>query len=74
MRVRLACAQAILAANEAADRCYKAAGVTAIFDGSAFNRRFRDMHTLLQQIQSREAHFESVGQMLLGIPPATEFL
>jgi alkylation response protein AidB-like acyl-CoA dehydrogenase len=72
--VRLACAQAILAANEVADESYKAAGVSAIFDGSAFGRRFRDIHTLLQQIQSREAHFEAVGQVLLGIEPATEFL
>jgi alkylation response protein AidB-like acyl-CoA dehydrogenase len=72
--VRLACAQAILAANEVADESYKAAGVSAIFDGNPFVRRFRDIHTLLQQIQSREAHFESVGQILLGIPPPTEFL
>jgi alkylation response protein AidB-like acyl-CoA dehydrogenase len=73
-QVRLACAQAILAANEVADASYKAAGVSAIFDGSPFVRRFRDMHTLLQQIQSREAHFEAVGQILLGIEPAGEFL
>jgi alkylation response protein AidB-like acyl-CoA dehydrogenase len=73
-RVRLACAQAILAANEVADASYKAAGVSAIFDGSPFVRRFRDIHTLLQQIQSREAHFESVGQILLGIEPVGEFL
>jgi alkylation response protein AidB-like acyl-CoA dehydrogenase len=73
-RVRLACAQAILAANEVADDSYKAAGVSAIFDGSAFGRRFRDIHTLLQQIQSREAHFEAVGQILLGIQPASEFM
>jgi alkylation response protein AidB-like acyl-CoA dehydrogenase len=72
--VRLACAQAILAANEVADESYKAAGVSAIFDGSPFVRRFRDIHTLLQQIQSREAHFEAVGQILLGIAPQTEFL
>jgi alkylation response protein AidB-like acyl-CoA dehydrogenase len=72
--VRLACAQAILAANEVADESYKAAGVSAIYDGNPFVRRFRDIHTLLQQIQSREAHFEAVGQILLGIPPATEFL
>jgi alkylation response protein AidB-like acyl-CoA dehydrogenase len=74
VRVRLACAQAILMANEVADQCYKAAGVSAIFDASPFVRRFRDIHTLLQQIQSREAHFEAVGQILLGIEPATEFL
>ncbi len=73
-QVRLACAQAILTANQVADASYKAAGVSAIFDGSPFVRRFRDMHTLLQQIQSRDAHFEAVGQILLGIEPATEFL
>jgi alkylation response protein AidB-like acyl-CoA dehydrogenase len=73
-QVRLACAHAILMANEVTDECYKAAGVSAIFDGSVFVRRFRDMHTLLQQIQSREAHFEAVGQILLGVPPPAEFL
>jgi hypothetical protein len=26
------------------------------------------MHTLSQQIQSRGAHFEQVGQVLLGMP------
>jgi hypothetical protein len=72
--VRLACAQAILVANEVADESYKAAGVSAIYDGNPFVRRFRDIHTLLQQIQSREAHFEAVGQILLGIPPQAEFL
>ena len=46
-----------------------AAGVDAIFPGSPFERRFRDMHTLSQQIQSRGAHFEQVGQVLLGVPP-----
>jgi hypothetical protein len=72
--VRLACAQAILMANEVADETYKAAGVSAIYDGNPFVRRFRDIHTLLQQIQSREAHFEAVGQILLGIAPQSEFL
>jgi len=27
------------------------------------------MHTLSQQIQARGAHFEAVGQVLLGVPP-----
>ena len=50
---------------------YKAAGVDAIFPGAhnPFERRFRDMHTLSQQIQSRASHFEAVGQILLGDPP-----
>jgi indole-3-acetate monooxygenase len=68
-RVRLACTNAIQAAAEVADFAYKAAGVDAIFPGSPFERRFRDMHTLSQQIQARGAHFEAVGQILLGVPP-----
>jgi hypothetical protein len=39
-------------AAEVADFAYKAAGVDAIFPGSPFERRFRDMHTLSQQIQA----------------------
>lgn len=70
-QVRLACANAIHAAIEVADWVYKAAGVDAIFPGALnpFERRFRDMHTLSQQIQSRSSHFEAVGQILLGDAP-----
>lgn len=66
-RVRLACAHAITAAENVADYCYKAAGTSAIFLGTAFERRFRDLHTVSQQIQSRAQHFEAVGQILLGV-------
>jgi indole-3-acetate monooxygenase len=48
---------------------YKAAGVDAIFPGGPFERRFRDIHTVSQQIQSRDAHYETVGQVLLGNSP-----
>jgi indole-3-acetate monooxygenase len=72
-RVRLACTNAIQGAAEVVDFAYKEAGVDAIFPGSPFERRFRDMHTLSQQIQARNAHFESVGQVLLGVPPETFF-
>jgi alkylation response protein AidB-like acyl-CoA dehydrogenase len=65
-RVRLACANAIHGAIEVADTVYKAAGVNAIFPGSPFERRFRDIHTLSQQIQSRTSHFEAVGRILMG--------
>jgi alkylation response protein AidB-like acyl-CoA dehydrogenase len=70
-RVRLACANAIHDAVGVADFVYKAAGVDAIFTGGPFERRFRDIHTLSQQIQSRSAHFEAVGQVLLGLPAET---
>jgi alkylation response protein AidB-like acyl-CoA dehydrogenase len=72
-KVRLACTNAIHGAIEVADYTYKAAGVDAIFPGTPFERRFRDMHTLSQQIQARGAHFESVGQVLLGMPPEPFF-
>ena len=49
--------EAINSAIETADYVYKAAGVSAIFKGTPFERRFRDIHTLSQQIQSRDAHF-----------------
>jgi alkylation response protein AidB-like acyl-CoA dehydrogenase len=70
-RVRLACSNGIHDAVWVADFTYKAAGVDAIFPGGAFERRFRDIHTLSQQIQARSAHFEAVGQVLLGAPPET---
>jgi alkylation response protein AidB-like acyl-CoA dehydrogenase len=72
-RVRLAAVNAIHGAVETADFAYRAAGVDAIFPGSAFERRFRDIHTLSQQIQARVAHFEAVGQILLGRPPELFF-
>jgi indole-3-acetate monooxygenase len=72
-RVRLACINAIHAAVDVAYLTYRAAGVDAIFAGSPYERRFRDIHTLSQQIQSRGAHFEAVGQILLGQPPAAFF-
>ncbi len=48
---------------------YRAAGTTAIFEGSAFERRFRDLHTLLAQGQAHLSNFESAGQALFGLEP-----
>lgn len=72
-RLRLACANVIQMASEVADMTYKEAGVSAIFPGTPFERRFRDLHTLTQQIQSRGAHYEAVGSILLGNTPAGIF-
>ncbi|MDE0944134.1 MAG: acyl-CoA dehydrogenase [Alphaproteobacteria bacterium] len=73
VRVRLAATNAIHGGAEVVDWIYKEAGVSAIFPGSPFERRFRDMHTLTQQIQSRGSHYESAGQVLLGNPPEIYF-
>ncbi len=72
-RVRLAASHGIQAGVEAADWVHRAAGVSAIFPDSPFERRFRDIHTVSQQIQSRPAHFEAVGEILLGGAPPVFF-
>lgn len=73
-RIRLACSQAIHVGEEVANYTYKAAGTSAIFRGTPFERRFRDMHTLSQQIQSREHHFETVGRILFNGDPDGTFM
>ena len=67
--VRLASTWAIHQAREVVDMAYHAAGATAIFESNPFERRFRDIHTVIQQYQGRQAHFETVGQALLGLEP-----
>jgi indole-3-acetate monooxygenase len=56
------------------DAAYHMAGATAVFRAQPFERRFRDIHAIAQQIQARDIHYESVGQVLLGLDPdATVF-
>ena len=68
-RLRLAATWAIQQSREVVSEIYSAAGATAIFNDNPFERRFRDMHAGSQQGQGRPVHFETVGQMLLGLPP-----
>jgi indole-3-acetate monooxygenase len=72
--IRLAASYAIQQAREAADFAYHAAGGTAVFASNAFERRFRDIHTVSQQLQGRDDHYENVGRFLLGLEPDTTFL
>jgi alkylation response protein AidB-like acyl-CoA dehydrogenase len=72
-RLRLACSHGIHAALDIADWVHKEAGVSSIFPGTPFERRWRDMHTLGAQIQARGAHFEAIGSIFLGEPPAVFF-
>ena len=68
-RLRLASTWAIQQSREVVAEIYSAAGATAIFNENPFERRFRDMHAGSQQGQGRPVHFETVGQILLGLPP-----
>ncbi|MGH7055338.1 MAG: acyl-CoA dehydrogenase family protein [Stellaceae bacterium] len=66
--IRLASTWAIHQSRDVVESLYHAAGATAIFAGQPFERRFRDIHAVAQQYQGRQAHFETVGQVLLGLP------
>jgi indole-3-acetate monooxygenase len=64
--IRGAATNAIHKAREAVDTVYNAAGATAIFENQPLERRFRDIHTVTQQLQGRLSHFETVGAWMLG--------
>jgi alkylation response protein AidB-like acyl-CoA dehydrogenase len=68
-QLRLAATWAIKEAREVVSTLYHAAGATAIFENNPFERRLRDMNAGSQQGQGRPIHFETVGQILLGLPP-----
>jgi len=71
MVIRLASTFAIHQSLRVVDTAYHAAGSTAIFEQNPFERRFRDIHTVSQQLQGRSEHFETVGQYLLGLEPGS---
>jgi alkylation response protein AidB-like acyl-CoA dehydrogenase len=66
MRIRLATTFGIHEARAVADSVYHLAGATAIFNSNVFERRFRDIHTVTQQVQGRKANIQAVGSFLLG--------
>ena len=65
---------AIHQAKEVVDLAYHEAGATAIFDANPFERRFRDINTVTQQVQGRRSHFETIGQHLLGSNPSLRWV
>jgi alkylation response protein AidB-like acyl-CoA dehydrogenase len=67
--LRVAITSAMEEATKVVDFCHRAAGTTAIFQGSPFERRFRDMHTALAQGQAHLSNFENAGLALLGVEP-----
>ncbi|HVD83255.1 MAG TPA: acyl-CoA dehydrogenase family protein, partial [Bradyrhizobium sp.] len=67
--VRLASTWTIHRAASVVDAAYRMAGATAVFSANPFERRFRDMHTIAQQIQARDTHYEDVGKMILAADP-----
>jgi alkylation response protein AidB-like acyl-CoA dehydrogenase len=74
VRVRLAATHATHESAAVVDTAYGLAGSNAIFEDRPFERRFRDVHAVTQQLQGRRAHYEGGGRFLLGLEPDTGFL
>ncbi len=74
VRVRLAATHATHESAAVVDAAYALAGSNAIFADLPFERRFRDVHAVTQQLQGRRAHYENVGAYLLGLEPQISFL
>ncbi len=73
--LRLASTWTIHQAASVVDTAYHMAGATAVFRANKFERRFRDMHAIAQQVQARNNHYEDVGKAILGNssePPAKD--
>ncbi len=72
--LKLAGTYAAHQAKDVIDAVYHAAGATAIFESNPFERRFRDVHTVMQQVQAQFVNFEMVGQVLLGLPSPSRLI
>jgi indole-3-acetate monooxygenase len=67
--MRLASTWTIHQSAAVVDTAYHMAGATAVFRANGFERRFRDMHAIAQQIQGRDVHYEDVGRAILATDP-----
>ena len=74
MRIRLATTHAIREATELVQKVFVMAGSDAIFQNKPFEQRFRDIHTVSQQVQGRRTNMQTVGQHLLGQDIASIFV
>jgi alkylation response protein AidB-like acyl-CoA dehydrogenase len=71
--MRLASTWAINQAREAVNTMFHCAGSMAVFEEQPFERRLRDIYSVSQQSQGRQLHYESVGQIMLGMQPENQF-
>jgi alkylation response protein AidB-like acyl-CoA dehydrogenase len=74
VRIRQAASFASREGREVGTQVFHAAGAQAIFTSGPWERRLRDLHTVSQQLQGRDDHFEAVGRFLLGLAPDSPFI
>jgi indole-3-acetate monooxygenase len=72
--LRLAASHATEAAAEVVTAMYHAGGGTSIYDSSALQRRFRDVHVATQHMMVAPTTWELGGRLLLGLPTDTRQL
>jgi alkylation response protein AidB-like acyl-CoA dehydrogenase len=64
--IRIAATWTIHQCTAVVDAAYHMSGATAVFAKNPFERRFRDMHAIAQQIQARDTHYEDAGKAILS--------
>jgi indole-3-acetate monooxygenase len=64
--IRIAATWTIHQSASIVDTAYHMSGATAVFAKNPFERRFRDMHAIAQQIQARDTHYEDAGKAILS--------
>jgi hypothetical protein len=74
MNIRMASTQRHSQGARGGRLCYNAAGATAIFENHPLERRFRDIHTVTQQLQGQLRHFETVGAWMMGVDTDLSFV
>jgi alkylation response protein AidB-like acyl-CoA dehydrogenase len=74
VRIRQAASYASREGREVGTLLYHGVGAEAIFTSGPWERRLRDLHSVSQQVQGRDDHFEAVGRFLLGLPPDSPFI
>ena len=72
-RLRLASTWAIQSSREIVNTLFHDCGSMAVFEENPFERRLRDIDTVAQQGQGRILHYETVGQVMLGLSPENIF-
>src|ERR1700758_3728631 len=64
--IRIAATWTIHHSASVVDTAYHMSGATAVFAANPFERRFRDMHAIAQQLQARDTHYEDGGRAILA--------
>ena len=71
--IRMSSTWAIQSSREIVNTLFHDCGSMAVFEANPFERRLRDIDTVAQQGQGRILHYETVGQVMLGLSPENIF-